>query len=284
MNLFEKVPILLSRNYLPFFQSSKWPLLNNPPYLSSWIRCSTTIVKDTDHPFQHGFMAGRSFNTNLVDFTSFIAMELDKQDIKQVDEFYNYLSSAFWCSFSSSKQSFPDIFFYGSRAFLATEHNICLLVTENHSFFIPTGVPHKGHCRPTLYNLIANFIATQIKGIKASFYADDFKLAKTLSSVADCVRLQQGFNYFTGNSLGLKLTERKCKTMTFTRSRTHLLFNYEVNGGVPIGYTSLMRLVLSFTVELIKHLSPTFKSTKTLMTLFNSLGAKPFLTNSLRPK
>ena len=52
-------------------------------------------VKDVIHVSQHGFMAGRSCHTNLVDFTSFIAKELEKPDIKQVDVIYNDLSSAF---------------------------------------------------------------------------------------------------------------------------------------------------------------------------------------------
>ena len=103
--------------------------------------------------------------------------------------------------------------------------------SKSHLFAIPSGVPQGGHCSPTLFNLVANVIATQIETVKASFYADDSKLAMSISSAIDCGRLQQECDRFTGmcSSLGLKLNEGKCKTMTFIRSRALLVFNYEIN-------------------------------------------------------
>ena len=57
--------------------------------------CLNYHVKDVIHQSQHGFTKGRSCNTNLVEFSSFISTNLERMEVKQVDVVYFDLSSAF---------------------------------------------------------------------------------------------------------------------------------------------------------------------------------------------
>ena len=57
--------------------------------------CLKYHVKDVIHQSQHGFSKGRSCNTNLIEFSSFISTNLERTEVKQVDVVYFDLSSGF---------------------------------------------------------------------------------------------------------------------------------------------------------------------------------------------
>ena len=190
---------------------------------------------------QHGFMPGRSCNTNLTEFSTFVANSLEKTDVIQVDVIYNDLSSAFdmiptnvllmalehhgiigsllqwFCSCLSKRRQYVMIKDFKSEIFL-----------------VPSGVPQGGHYSTTAFNLVMNFSTRIINSSNIYLYADDSKIARAISSELDCIQLQNDCTAFATwcTSFGLRLNVSKCKSMTISRSRNQFNYVYHINDNV----------------------------------------------------
>ncbi|XP_045456460.1 uncharacterized protein LOC123666411 [Melitaea cinxia] len=173
---------------------------------------------------QHGFVKGRSVNTNLVLYVEEITKHIDSN--KQVDALYTDFSKAFdkvphqlmlkklsaygvvgsvlsWLeSYLSGR-----IFYVVVNGFTSTQRDI------------NSGVPQGSHLGPILFNIFVNDLPHFIKHSVPSLYADDLKLWKVIDTEEDVPLLQSDLNALVrwcGRN-GMELNIKKCNHIKFTR-------------------------------------------------------------------
>ena len=85
---------------------------------------------------------------------------------------------------------------------------------------------------PLLFTIFINVLLGETVGkVRAALYADDAKLYKNVSSVSDCLSLQTTLanlnDWSKGNNINFNTS--KCKTLTVTRKKTPLIYEYTLN-------------------------------------------------------
>lgn len=92
-------------------------------------------------------------------------------------------------------------------------------------------MPQGSHLGPLIFILFINDICSEIGSAKL-LYADDLKLYREIHSLLDCYALQTDVDsllrWCTLN--GMEANVKKCKTMTFCRTRSSLVFDYAMDG------------------------------------------------------
>ena len=186
---------------------------------------------------QHGFMKGRSTETNLVEFaqTGLNAIESGSQ----LDVVYTDFSKAFdRVNHSILVAKLERIGLHSSllawiRSYLAGRSQFVLIGgSRSYVFPVATGVPQGSHLGPLLFILFVNDIVDVVKYSKCLLYADDLKIFLSVSSVRDCTYLQCDldslFSWSQKNQLALNLA--KCSTMSFRRRLNPVFFDYAIGG------------------------------------------------------
>ena len=101
-----------------------------------------------------------------------------------------------------------------------TNRSAYVLVNSAHSyiFHIASGVPQGSVLGPLLFNIFVNDLYAVISSRKLSF-ADDLKLFRVISSLADCGALQEDLNILMiwCDNNGMRVNCKKCKLISFTR-------------------------------------------------------------------
>jgi hypothetical protein len=186
---------------------------------------------------QHGFMKGRSTETNLVEFAQTGLDVIESGN--QLDVVYTDFSKAFdRVSHSILIAKLERMGLHSSllawiRSYLVGRRQFVLMGgSRSRVFSVATGVPQGSHMGPLLFLLFVNDIIGRVKYSKCLMYADDLKVFLPISSVRDCSYLQRDldslFSWCQVNRLALNLS--KCKTMSFRRRINPILFEYEIDG------------------------------------------------------
>lgn len=147
---------------------------------------------------QHGFVSGRSTNTNLLENTQFLHENLNKCDA--VDVVYFHFSKAFdhvnhrILAAKLAGISMPITLFKVVMAFI-TYRSYTLKVdgqAHSNSFITHSGVPQSLHCGPILYILMTRDVTTCIHntGVFILIYADDTKMYRVINCIEDMRDLQ----------------------------------------------------------------------------------------------
>lgn len=97
--------------------------------------------------------------------------------------------------------------------------------------FINSGVPQGSNLGPFLFLLYFNDIFNNIK-LHSLAYADDLKLFCSVNTLLDCHELQEQLNNVVDwcCSNKLEINPTKCKVLSFTRSKSPILFDYKIAG------------------------------------------------------
>ncbi|KAL4154600.1 hypothetical protein QTP88_000457 [Uroleucon formosanum] len=157
---------------------------------------------------QHGFRPGRSTTTCNLVFSNFVFDSFKKRS--QVDVVYTDLA----------------------KAFDTVNHSVLLRILETSGFGEP------------VLSWFGSFLVNRLQwvklfGIKSNIFSstsgvpqDDMKLFMEINSAADCENLQSSLDCFVSWCLkiGLKVNASKCRVMTLTRSRSTILFDYNISG------------------------------------------------------
>jgi len=90
-------------------------------------------------------------------------------------------------------------------------------------------VPQGGHLSPLLFSIFINSVSNILSSSRVLCFADDIKLYSRISS-DDYILLQSDFDRFIEwfNLLGLSLNVSKCKTMTFARIKSPVIYAYHL--------------------------------------------------------
>jgi hypothetical protein len=254
------------------------------------------VLKNILTPSQHGFMRGRSTVTNLVCVTQFISDSLDRRG--QVDVIYTDVAKAFdsvdhhillyklseigvhgflldwFLSYLTERKQFVSYNGFSSREYIQM-----------------SGVPQGSVLGPLLFNIYINDIVADLE-CRALLFADDLKIYRQISSMEDCIKLQDDLikvnEWCTRNQLSLNID--KCTVVSHSRKAGTIIYEYTCGKIILPRSSSQKDLGVSFDVKLsfenhvqrsidrgykmlgfVLRNSRSFKSVEVLKTLYFSL-------------
>ena len=184
---------------------------------------------------QHGFVSGRSTETNLTCLTQYVSEKLD--DNKQVDVIYTDFSKAFdRLDHGILVQKLDKLGLSLALLNLITSYlEDRRQYVEYHGFrsfdvLARSGVPQGSVLGPLLFNIFINDIVTNLD-VQSLLYADDLKIFYVIETEEDCSKIQNNLNKINDwcvlNQLPLNVA--KCSAFTFCRARNCVTYNYYLN-------------------------------------------------------
>ena len=193
-------------------------------------------VKDFISPFQHGFVSGKSTATNLTLLTNFCVNAVENGS--QVDVVYTDFSKAFdRVNHAILLQKLKSLGFHSKllkwiESYLTNRIQYVKIGPEVSKMFLNvSGVPQGSHLGPLLFLLFINDLPSHISFSSCLIFADDVKIYKVIKSLVDFSQLQSDLNNFYNWCIlnDLSLYVEKCSILSFSRSFSTLIFNYELS-------------------------------------------------------
>lgn len=189
----------------------------------------------SDH--QHGFRSGRSTQTNLVSFVTYLAKHIDNN--QQIDAIYTDFSNAFDKvnhSLLISKLNncgIENSLLHWFNSYLAKR---LLVVVVNghksHEYYAESGVPQGSHLGPILFSVFINDITSAIKNCKFSLFADDLKIFRTVKTTTDIQQIQDDLDRVNTwcKHNGMIMNPKKCFHIKYTRKQNLVKSSYVLSG------------------------------------------------------
>jgi hypothetical protein len=123
---------------------------------------------------------------------------------------------------------------------------------------VPSGIPQGGHLSPLLFAVFINVIKQVVPNCDFLIFADDLKLFRKISSIHDCLALQNDLNNIVNwlISIGLHFNIEKCKSMTFSRSHSIIKYSYQISGSslVSVNTNKDLGIILTPTLNFNPHI------------------------------
>jgi hypothetical protein len=188
---------------------------------------------------QHGFLKGRSTVTNLMDFVSSVTSNMEGGG--RVDAIYIDFSKAFdslnhdLLLAKLSKYGVDQLTVKWFKSYLSGRSlRVKVKSTLSSPVCATSGIPQGSHLGPTVFLIYLNDLVVNLD-CDASAYADDLKLRKKIKTIEDCQALQRCVDLTSqwGAANWLHPNVSKCQSITFTRSRRRVSFEYSI-GGCPL--------------------------------------------------
>lgn len=201
------------------------------------------------HASQHGFLQGKSTETNLVSFTNNLLCNLEEG--KQVDVIYTDFQKAFdrvdRNLLLNELRSFgvPQIFVNWISSYL-TDRTQRVKLGDTLSILIQqtSGLPQGTHLGPLFFLPFINSVCDIFKDCDFLLYADDLKLYKVIKDDSDVQSLQCNLDRLVQwcNDSSMSLNVPKCKVMSFHRKSADNVISsdYYIDGHL-LSRTSSMR-------------------------------------------
>ena len=184
-------------------------------------------------PRQHGFIKGRSTNTNLIEITSTIVNNFENRS--QTDVIYTDFSKAF--DRVNHKMLIKKLDLLGLPTWLLKWISSYLCNRTQRVIFknkrsdeikVTSGVPQGSHIGPLLFILFINDVCDYIQHSSILLYADDCKIYKSIENTNDSSLLQEDLNSFNEwcrcNKMSLNV--KKCFVMSFSRDLNTQFYDY----------------------------------------------------------
>ena len=188
-------------------------------------------------PAQHGFLTGRSCETNLTCLAKQLWDAIAAG--QQTDVVYTDYSSAFTSvNHSLLLHKLSHSYHLSGPALRWFESYLCgreqrVVLNGKTSGWarVGSGVPEGSICGPILFVLFCNDVPAELKS-SCLMYADDIKVFRQVRTPGDAVALQTDLDKLSAWSTiwKLKLNPSKCKAITFTLRTKPVTFNYAIHG------------------------------------------------------
>lgn len=195
---------------------------------------------------QHGFIPKRSTSTNLMCLVSSVFSNMTSRC--QTDAIYTDFKAAFdslpldLLIAKLDKLGFGGCLLAWFKSYLqGRSYKVRVMSCLSDSFLGCSGVPQGSVLSPLLFLLFLNDCVSSLPPDGFLLYADDLKIFHPVSSLSDCVFLQNVLNSFSTWCLAnsLLLCTDKCCVISFGRSR-NFCFNY-VLSAAPISRVTCVK-------------------------------------------
>ena len=102
---------------------------------------------------------------------------------------------------------------------------------ESQPYYTRSGVSQGSNLGPLEFILMINDLPEVVKNSLCLLFADDLKLLLEVRSESDCEKLQEDIDRVVewSNKNKLYFNTAKCSVMTFTRAKSTLAYNYNVD-------------------------------------------------------
>lgn len=254
-------------------------------------------VKNYIAPNQHGFVPGRSVNTNLLSFTHYVSSGLDS--MTQTDAVFLDLAKAF--DKVDHLILLKKLHYYGLSDNLINFFTSYLINRKQYVFYkgylssrftVQSGVPQGSNLGPCLFTIMINDLCDRVISSKPLLFADDLKLLKYITNQSDADELQDDLNrvYQWAEDNNMKFNISKCHLMSFSRSTQFINNNYYLNGILisRVQSTRDLGVLINCSLTFNDHINScissaskmmgfiirqgvNFQNLKTFITLYNAL-------------
>ena len=193
-------------------------------------------LRDTVNMCQHGFMAGRSCVTNLLDTLDYVGSFLDSGG--HIDVIYMDMSKAFdTVDHGLLIQKLQADYGFGGnllrwfQCYLENrKQRVTVLGATSDLLPVTSGVPQGSILGPALFLLYINNLPNSVKSSRVAMFADDTKVFKAIQSTNDADMLQEDINNLANWSSEsfLQFNETKCKAESITRKINSIATTYSM--------------------------------------------------------
>ena len=176
---------------------------------------------------QHGFQPQKSTFSNLACYTDYISTALNEKC--EVHSIYTDFSKAFdvvphnlLLLKMSSKFGIGGVTLRWFESYLTDRfQRVVINGVESDWVRVTSGVPQGSILGPGLFLIYINDLPVAIKNSKSSLFADDSKLFRRISSIIDCILLQNDLNtlFEWCTTWKIYLNIKKCYFIAFTNKR-----------------------------------------------------------------
>ena len=178
----------------------------------------TTRLYDAVNMCQHGFMAGRSCISNLIDTLDYVGSCLDSGG--HIDMIYMDMSKAFdKVDHEVLIQKLQKDYGFGGnllrwfRCYLENRKQLVTVLGATSDILpVTSGVPQGSILGPALFLLYVNDLPSNVKSSRVAMFADDTKVFKAIQPPNDAVKLQEDITNLGiwSSESGLQFNETKC--------------------------------------------------------------------------
>lgn len=210
-------------------------------------------IKPHISPSQHGFVPGRSTQTNLLEYVTFVVESISKGG--QVDTIFTDFSKAFdQVSHNLVLQDLQnlgvcDAILRWFRSYLIHRRQFVMIGSTKSDAITPTsGIPQGSILGPLLFLIFINKLPKVFASSFSSLFADDHKLAKRIDSTSDCIALQNDLNLLSDwcRSRRLNLNTEKCFDLTTTYKPQPIKRVYKIDDRATTNVTVKKDLGVNF--------------------------------------
>lgn len=198
---------------------------------------------------QHGFMTKRSTATNLISFSQFVDKTLNSGGqfdccVTDYSKAFDVVNINYLCAKLEAYGLTGPLLTWFYNYLSSRIQIVVYKQNRNQTFFsnpysVMSGCPQGGHLSGLLFDIFINDIHTRID-IPFWLYADDKRIGIPIRSTTDVVKLQTSMNniYHWCKENQMTLNIKKCKIMTFHRTKKPIIHNYYFNDElVPRAYS-----------------------------------------------
>lgn len=187
---------------------------------------------------QHGFLKGRSVETNLCSFLDYTGPHVFNRG--QVDAVYFDMTKAFdmvsheVLLMKMERYGLCPIYCRWLKSYLGSRRNMVRFSgCVSNEFLSSSGVPQGSNLGPLLFLVFINDLPLHVKNSRILLFADDFKLFRNIGDIEDCRQLQADINNVENWCLmnRLKLNIKKTSVLSLTRKRDTVTFDYTLLAG-----------------------------------------------------
>lgn len=198
---------------------------------------TTPLMCDIIDGRQHGFVAGKSTDTNMISFINYLLTQIEKGH--QVDAIYTDFQKAFdrvniELLLSELKSNgLPQKFITWISSYLNGRTQAVKIGSDISSTIRAwSGVPQGSHLGPVLFVIFVNSICDIFRDCECLLYADDLKMYRIVDDTSDASTLQVNLDALSDwcDDMLMSLSIPKCKIVSFAHVRSPIVFDYKIDG------------------------------------------------------